>query len=263
MKRFLIGASALILTAGAAHATQPNSTAGEIDTSATASANPVAISGSSASSTSGAQAGAVSGSVSGANAQGGSAHVSNVVSPTIKTSVDTTDVNLNSNRQGQGQQQGQQQALDARNSQSQSSTSKVTGSGNSSVRLSPTQTTTLAGNNASQNVGGQSSSNTNVNNTYNPRNVATAYAPPVVNVASCSIGMAAGGQAATFGFSIGAGRTDHACNVRANAQVLFQLGEQEAAIEYLTASDPEMAKALASARKVPYRLNFDVDPVAH
>lgn len=76
------------------------------------------------------------------------------------------------------------------------------------------------------------------------RQVATAYAPPVVNVASCAIGGSVGGQGSSFGFSLGGAKIDKDCNARAFALVLDALGAREAALNLLAQHDPKIAAAL-------------------
>lgn len=96
--------------------------------------------------------------------------------------------------------------------------------------------------------GGTSAANNTGNNQttsfVDQKQTASAYAPPVVNVASCAIGGSVGGQGPAFGFSIGGAKIDKQCNARANAQVLMQLGRVDAALRLLAASSPELKLAI-------------------
>ena len=158
------------------------------------------------------------------------------ISPNTNTNTNTAlgGAVVGSGNSAQGQNQGQQQAASSNQAQSLTNTNSLS-QGNS------------------QSVGGQTSSQTNGQSmTYNEavqrRNVASAHAPVVVNVASCAIGGSVAGQGPGFGFALGGAKIDKACDTRANAQIMFQLGESEAAVQYLSSANPEIAKAVALVR---------------
>lgn len=189
-------------------------------------------------------AGAISGSNSSATALSGSVAGATAVNTTTNRLSNENDLsnrnsNVGVNEQGQLQGQGQGQT------QSSSSASAVTGSGNSSNTLSTGASTAASSsdnaNNASQAV------NVDASNHYQ-RPVATASAPIVVNVASCAIGGSGAVQGATFGVSLGGAKIDRACNTRANALLLMQLGENEAGVLLLSTSDPAISAAVTEAR---------------
>lgn len=137
--------------------------------------------------------------------------------PTTSTSVEAAPAPALSQSQNQTQSQQQQQSQ----SQDQS---------------------TANANNAQQSVDARQ---------YAPRNVASALAPAVINVAPCAIGAGAGVQSPTFGLSLGGSKIDRACERRANAMILMQLNETEAAVIYLAAGDRDMADAIRIARTRP------------
>ncbi len=157
------------------------------------------------------------------------------ISPTIRTDVDTSDVNVN------GQDQRQIQGQQANNSQSQTTSSAVTNAGNS-ANTNTTSSRTDNANNAAQ------STNVTVQGDHNPRQVASAQAPVIVNVASCAMGFGVGAQGPGAGLSIGGARIDKSCDRRATAQILFQLGEKETALQYLASGDPQVSEALTLVR---------------
>lgn len=81
----------------------------------------------------------------------------------------------------------------------------------------------------------------------NPRQVASAFAPSVVNVAPCTAGSALAVQGERFGISFGGSKQSVSCERRANAALLDALGEREAAV-LLLSNDPEVNKAVTAAR---------------
>ena len=86
---------------------------------------------------------------------------------------------------------------------------------------------------------------------YTRRGVAPAYAPTVINMAPCAMGAGFGVQGSSFGISLGGSKTNQACERRANALLLMELGEREAAVIYLAGSDRAMSDALRQARLQP------------
>jgi len=136
-----------------------------------------------------------------------------------------TNTNNNTNAQMQGQLQGQTQSASVSNSGNSVSTSGVVNSGNSSAY------------NAGNSV--------NVQQEYQRAPVNTAFAPPVsFSSDTCYAAASAGGQGVTFGLSASVPLKDKACEIRANARALRDLGENEAAVVYLGSRDPELQAAL-------------------
>lgn len=151
----------------------------------------------------------------------------------------SANTNANTNLQGQGQFQGQNASSDQ--AQSQSAYSNVSNAGNS-TNTNTTSSRTDNANNSNQ------ATNVTVEGDNIPRQVASATAPIVVNVASCAIGGSVAGQGPGFGFALGGARIDKDCNARADAQILYQLGEKEAAVLLLSAHSTAINAAVTEAR---------------
>ena len=67
-------------------------------------------------------------------------------------------------------------------------------------------------------------------------------------LASCAIGGSVAGHGPGFGFAPGGARIDKDCNARADAQILYQLGEKEAAVLLLSAHSTAINAAVTEAR---------------
>lgn len=126
----------------------------------------------------------------------------------------------NSNRQQQGQIQGQQQGQGQ--GQKQSVNNKQT--------IAPSQTVT----------------------TDVPANAPAIFAPnltssPEACMGSVSAGGGAGFGGTSFGITFGTTWTNDQCQDRMNARTLGSLGQNQAALEYLAATNPKIADALKRA----------------
>lgn len=151
--------------------------------------------------------------------------------------------------QGQGQLQGQGQSQSQTSlSLSSSSAASASVSGSRSSATGGTADVRLSGNNASQSVGGQQSTNS-VTENYQRNPVATAFSSQLsFSSDTCYASAAAGGQGIGFGLSTALPFKDKQCERRANARMLEVLGEREAAIQYLAAGDWEINSAITRAR---------------
>lgn len=251
MKYALLAAAAVLAISTSAHAGLIGDTTNNYDIT---NNTPVANAGAQAGAAAGAVAGATGGSATGGSVgdidvrggAGGSA-TSTLGSlnsfggqgGSVLGSGNSANTNANTNLQGQGQFQGQNASSDQ--AQSQSAYSNVSNAGNS-TNTNTTSSRTDNANNSSQ------ATNVTVEGDNIPRQVASATAPIVVNVASCAIGGSVAGQGPGFGFALGGARIDKDCNARADAQILYQLGEKEAAVLLLSAHSTAINAAVTEAR---------------
>ena len=104
---------------------------------------------------------------------------------------------------------------------------RVSGTGGQGGNAQQSQSTSSSATATNNGVGnGNNSNNTTV---FDPRQVATAYSPTIVPTAPCTKGYGAGGQAPTFGFSLGGSKVDDNCDIREEARLLAQMGARLAA----------------------------------
>lgn len=247
MKSLMLAAAAALAITAPAHAGLIGDTTNNYDIT---NNTPVANAGAQAGAAAGAVAGATGGNATGGSVgdidvrggAGGSA--TSTLGSLNKFGGDGGSVlgsgnSANTNLQGQGQFQGQNASSDQ--AQSQSAYSNVSNAGNS-TNTNTTSSRTDNANNSSQ------ATNVTVEGDNIPRQVASATAPIVVNVASCAIGGSVAGQGPGFGFALGGARIDKDCNARADAQILYQLGEKEAAVLLLSAHSTAINAAVTEAR---------------